>query len=278
MKMTAAAHRQRSGSVKGIRAQGGMRVFFMIVLDFSKGIWYNWYKYTHVINHSILQRLLISHLALFIIMRKEKPVLMKKRFVTLIVAAALVIIAISAFKTSELINIKLTESAYSNLSSSVGQIETSISANWIQDAENLNETASILSNSNRPDEILKNIEPNDAVYRYLYVVQRPEEATASDGSTIQRDDSPEFFPVYSFDSIDRSEAFLGSMGEWTYLYRCPVIRDGETGGEIYAQYLFKKLDKIIPEKSIRATETIIFSTSKPRRSCIKEIRRSLPTA
>ncbi len=173
---------------------------------------------------------------------------MKKRFVTLIVAIAFIMLAVSAYKTSELINRKLTESAYSNLNLSVDQIETSISANWLQDAENLKEISSILSNSDNPDEILKNIERNEAVYRYLYIVKRPNEATASDGSTIQRNDSHEYFPVYSFESIDRSEAFLGSMGEWTYLYRCPVIRDDETGGEIYAQYLFKKLDKVIPEK------------------------------
>ncbi len=173
---------------------------------------------------------------------------MKKRFVTLIVAIAFIMLAVSAYKTSELIDRKLTESAYSNLNLSVDQIETSISANWLQDAENLKEISSILSNSDNPDEILKNIERNEAVYRYLYIVKRPSEATASDGATIQRDDSHEYFPVNSFESIERSEAFLGSMGEWTYLYRCPVIRDDETGGEIYAQYLFKKLDKVIPEK------------------------------
>ncbi len=173
---------------------------------------------------------------------------MKKRFVTVIVAITFIMLAVSAVKTFDMINRKLTQSAYSNLSSSVDQIETSISANWIQDAENLKETSSLLSNSDHPDEILRNIEPNDAVYRYLYIVQRPDEATASDGSMIQRDDSHEYFPVYSFESIDRSEAFLGSMGEWTYLYRCPVIRENETDGEIYAQYLFKKLDKVIPEK------------------------------
>ncbi len=157
-------------------------------------------------------------------------------------------LAVSAYKTSELIDMKLTDSAYSNLSLSVEQIETSISANWLQDAENLKEISSILSNSDNPDDILKNIERNEAVYRYLYIVKRPDEATASDGTQIKRDDSHEYFPVYSCESIDRSEAFLGSMGEWTYLYRCPVIRDDETGGEIYAQYLFKKLDKVIPEK------------------------------
>ncbi len=173
---------------------------------------------------------------------------MKKRFVTLIVAITFIMLAVSAVKTFDLINRKLTQSAYSNLSSSVEQIETSISANWLQDAENLNEISSILSKTDNPDEILKNIERNDAVYRYLYIVQRPNEATASDGSSIQRNDSHEYFPVYSFDSIDRSEAFFGNMGEWTYLYRCPVIRNDETGGEIYAQYLFKKLDKVIPEK------------------------------
>ncbi len=173
---------------------------------------------------------------------------MKKRFVTVIVAITFIMLAVSAVKTFDLINRKLTQSAYSNLSSSVEQIETSITATWLQDAENLNEISSILSKSDNPDEILKKIERNEAVYRYLYIVQRPDEAIASDGSTIKRDDYHEYFPVNSFDSIDRSEAFLGSMGEWTYLYRCPVIREDETGSEIYAQYLFKKLDKVIPEK------------------------------
>jgi len=181
-------------------------------------------------------------------MRKEEPVPMKKRFVTLIVVAAFIMLAVSAYKTSELINRKLTESAYSNLSLSVEQIETSISANWLQDAENLKEISSILSNSDNPDSVLKNIERNEAVYRYLYIVQRPDEAIASDGTPIQKDDSHKYTPVFSFNSIERSEAFFGNMGEWTYLYRCPVIRNDETGGEIYAQYLFKKLDKVIPEK------------------------------
>ncbi len=173
---------------------------------------------------------------------------MKKRITALIAAVVFILLAVSGYKSFELIDRKLTASAYSNLSSSVEQIETSITANWLQDAENLNEISSILSKAKNPANVLKNIEPNDAVYRYLYVVKEPDEATASDGTQIKKDDSLVYTPVYSFDSIDRSNAFLGSMGEWTYLYRCPVERENETNCEIYAQYLFKKLDKIIPEK------------------------------
>ncbi len=172
---------------------------------------------------------------------------MKKRFVTLIVAVAFIMLGISAYKTSELINRKLTQSAYSNLSSSVEQTETAISANWLHDAENLREISSMLTNAVSPDNVLKNIKHSDAVYRYLYVVHRPDEATASDGSQIKKDDTRIFTPVHSMDPIYRSDAFLGSMGEWTYLYRCPVKRNNEEDGEIYAQYLFKKLDKVIPE-------------------------------
>lgn len=197
---------------------------------------------------------------------------MKKRIVALIAAVVFILLAVSGYKTFELIDRKLTESAYSNLSSSVAQIETSITANWIQDAENLNEISSILSKAKNPANVLENIEPNDAVYRYLYIVKRPDEATASDGTQIKKDDSLVYTPVYSFESIERSNAFLGNMGEWTYLYRCPVERENEPDGEIYAQYLFKKLDRIIPEKIYQGngnyyilnvkTHTIVYQRNK----------------
>ncbi len=173
---------------------------------------------------------------------------MKKRFVTLTIAIVFVLLVVSAIKTTDMINRKLTESAYSNLSASVEQIETSISANWIQDAENLKEIASMLTNAVSPANVLKDVEHSEAVYRYLYIVKRPEEATASDGTQIKKDESLGYTPVYSLDSIDRSDAFLGNMGEWTYLYRCPVVRNNEEDGEIYAQYLFSKLDSVIPEE------------------------------
>ena len=151
-------------------------------------------------------------------MRKEEPVKeMKKRIAVLTAAVVFIILAVSAYKTFDMVDRKLTESAYANLSSSVEQIETSITANWVQDAENLNEIASLLSRAKDPAAVLKNIEPNDAVYRYLYIVKRPDEATASDGTQIKKDDTLIYTPVYSFNSIDRSNAFLGNMGEWTYL-------------------------------------------------------------
>ena len=173
---------------------------------------------------------------------------MKKRIAALITTVIFILLAVSGYKTFKLIDGKLTESAYSNLSSSVAQIETSITANWLQDAENLNEISSVLSKAKDPTNVLKKIERNDAVYRYLYVVKNPDEATASDGTQIKKDDALVYTPVYSFESIERSNAFLGNMGEWTYLYRCPVERENEPDGEVYAQYLFKKLDRIIPEK------------------------------
>lgn len=138
---------------------------------------------------------------------------MKKRITALIASVVFILLVVSGYKTFELIDRKLTESAYSNLSSSVAQVETSITANWLQDAENLYEIASLFSKAKDPTSIIKNIKPNDAVYRYLYVVDNPDEALATDGIKITNDDySLIYTPINSFETIERSNAFLGNMG------------------------------------------------------------------
>lgn len=157
----------------------------------------------------------------------------------------LTVVAQMYFKS---INKKIAFSAKANMKQMVEQIETTISSTLTLDANNLKEIASVLANTDNKDIVMRDIEKNNVVFRYLFTEDTQLEAVASDGTNLQRNDEHKFTCHYGAENVEASEAFLSRSGSWSYLYRCPVMLNGEMYGWVYAQYLFDRLHNMFPER------------------------------
>lgn len=164
-----------------------------------------------------------------------------------IVAIVLAVVFFLSLLSVKIIENEIVESAYGNLEQAMGQIAQTTYSTWCADAANIKEMASVMANADNQEMLLKDIEKNDIVYRYLYVDATETEGVASDGTSLQRNDTHIFTEHSAVNGVETSEAFLSKSGNWGYLYRCPVKKDDNLYGWIYAQYFFDRVSVLFPQ-------------------------------
>jgi len=183
-----------------------------------------------------------------ITIQKQQRTKKRRRLELIMLFSLFAILSIGVCYHINIIQKEMTKSAYEGLSQATNQIAQTINSTWNSDAANLKEISEVLANTENKDTVMKDIEKNDIVFRYLFVESTDKEGIASDGTNLKRNDNHIFTNHPFVSEVENSEAFQSKSGQWCYLYRCPVVLNNEMYGWIYAQYLFDRINLLFPEK------------------------------
>ena len=71
------------------------------------------------------------------------------------------------------------------------------------------------------------------------------------------------------DGLPISQSYLNYMGTWAYTMTCPVIKDGQELGTLYAEYIYDYFDKSLPDGFYNKQAMLYVMDSKSERFVLK---------
>lgn len=192
----------------------------------------------------------------------------KKRFIHIIICVVIAIIAIGcgcvlfvyANKQTTRIRKMLNESAYTNVQNTLTNLENVISNEFEEDHRQLQMLASGCAAVDDIEAYLQNLEYSFDIKGLYYSKQNEQEAVGKDGKVL--DISKLEFKEHT-NGVVRSEAYMNNLGDFSYIVKEPIIKDGNETGFLYAEYSMERFSKLMPrdEKIEENNYSIMLSNS-----------------
>ena len=66
-----------------------------------------------------------------------------------------------------------------------------------------------------------------------------------------------------------SQSYINHMGTWSYTVKCPIMRNGQEIGTLYAEYIYDAIDKSLPEGFYNQQATLYIMDTESERFVLK---------
>ena len=150
------------------------------------------------------------------------------------------------FSVSQKIAKGLSEAAIQNLNESLDLIKCTIESNLNQEAEVQKLMAREIALLEDPETYIVSYQPNQTIVKISYIRKGEIEGTSSTGGVFSEDGLD--FSGGMIDGLAVSHSYMNHMGTWAYSLKCPVVRDGQEIGTLYAEYTYDFFDRSLPSK------------------------------
>ncbi len=150
------------------------------------------------------------------------------------------------FSVSQKIAKEMSEAAIQNLNESLDLIKCTIESILNQEAEFQKLMAREIALLEDPETYIISYQPNQTIVKISYIRKGEIEGTSSTGGVFSEDGLD--FSGGMIDGLAVSRSYMNHMGTWAYSLKCPVVRDGQEIGTLYAEYTYDYLDRSLPSK------------------------------
>ena len=150
------------------------------------------------------------------------------------------------FSVSQQISREMSASAIQNLSESLDLIESTIEAILRSEAEFQRLIAQELARAEDPEEYIRVYEKNRAVAKMSLILSGKTEGISNTGERFT-EEGLDFSAGGTVLDMQVSQSYMNYMGTWSYTIKCPVERDGQVIGTLYAEYVYDAIDQSLPD-------------------------------
>ena len=202
---------------------------------------------------------------------KETPSTHKKhRGVSLLLPIILIFCIFGAivFTVSQKTSREMSESAIQNLSESLDLIQCTIEAILRSEAEFQELIAQEIARAEDPEEYICAYEKNQTMAKMSFIRSGKTEGFSNTGERFTEEEL-DFSAGGTVIGMQISKSYLNYMGTWAYTIKCPVERDGQVIGTLYAEYVYDAIDQSLPEGFYNKQATLYIMDAESQRFVLK---------
>lgn len=163
--------------------------------------------------------------------------------ITIIAIAIGCMIAVYSSRQTTRIRQMLNESAYMNVQNTLTNLENMISNEFEEDHRQLETIASGCSSVDNVENYIQNLKYSSDINGIYFGRKNDQKATGKDG--MELDISKLEFQEHT-NGVVRSESYMDNFGDFAYVVKEPVIKNGDTVGYLYAEYVLERFAKLMP--------------------------------
>ena len=179
---------------------------------------------------------------------KENPTRQTKRngsFLLFSIVLVFCILGTVVYGVSRKISREMSASAIQNLSESLDLIQCTIEAILRNEAEFQSLIAQEIARAEDPEAYIRTYEKNQTMAKLSLIPAGKTEGVSNTGERFT-EEGLDFSAGGTVNGLPVSQSYLNYMGTWSYTIKCPVERDGQKIGTLYAEYIYDAIDKSLP--------------------------------
>ncbi len=203
-------------------------------------------------------------------MKKSQNKWEKRKGLSLLLSIVLIfcILGTVVSTVSRKISQKMSEAAIQNLSESLDLIECTIEAILRSEAEFQLLIAQEIARLEDPEAYVRTYERNQTVSRMSLILAGETEGVSSTGERFTGADL-DFSAGGAVMGLPVSQSYLNDMGTWAYTIQCPVERDGQVIGTLYAEYIYDVIDASLPDGFYNKQASLYIMDAESERFVLK---------
>ncbi len=202
---------------------------------------------------------------------KETPNRQKKRREFFLLFSIILIFSFFGtiiFSVSQKITREMSSSAIQNLSESLDLIESTIEAILRSEAEFQTLIAQEIARAEDPEDYIRTYERNQTMAKISLILSGKTEGVSNTGERFT-EEGLDFSAGGTVVGLPVSQSYLNYMGTWSYTIKCPIERDDEVIGTLYAEYVYDAIDQSLPEGFYNKQASLYIMDAESQRFVLK---------
>ncbi len=172
------------------------------------------------------------------------------------------------FSVSRKISREMSEAAIQNLSESLDLIQSTIEAILRSEAEFQFLIAQEIARTETPEEYISAFESNQTMSKISLILSGRTEGISNTGEPFT-EEGLDFSAGGTVTGMPVSQSYLNHMGTWSYTIKCPVERDGQAVGTLYAEYVYDAIDRSLPDGFYSQQASLYIMDAESQRFVLK---------
>lgn len=203
-------------------------------------------------------------------MKKISDKQQKRKGLPLLLSIILIfcILGMIVFSVSQKISREMSEAAIQNLSESLELIQCTIEAILRSDAEFQMLIAQEIARLEDPEAYVSTYEKNRTMAKLSFIPAGKTEGVSSFGGRFTEEEL-DFSAGSTVEGLAVSRSYVNYMGTWAYTIKCPVERDGQEIGTLYAEYVYDAIDKSLPHGFYNGQASLYIMDAQSQRFVLK---------
>ena len=152
--------------------------------------------------------------------------------------------------------------------SSLDLIQSTIEAILRSQAEFQALIAQEIARAEDPEEYIHTYEKNQTMAKLSLILTGETEGVSNLGGQFS-EEGLDFSAGGKVMGMPVSQSYVNYMGTWSYTIKCPVERDGEVIGTLYAEYIYDAIDHSLPDGFYNKQASLYIMDSESQRFVLK---------
>ena len=169
---------------------------------------------------------------------------------------------------SQKISREMSASAIQNVSESLDLIQSTIEAIIRSQSDFQSLIAQEVARADDPEAYIRAYEKNQSMVKLSFIPAGKTEGVSSTGEQFT-EESLDFSAGGTISEMPVSQSYVNYMGTWAYTLKCPVKRDGQTVGTLYAEYIYDAIDKSLPAGFYNKQASLYIMDAQSQRFVLK---------
>jgi len=162
----------------------------------------------------------------------------------------------------------MSASAIQNLSESLDLIQSTIEAIFRSQADFQALIAQEVARSDDPAAYIRAYGKNHTMVKLSLIPAGKTEGVSSTGERFT-EESLDFSAGGTISGMPVSQSYVNDMGTWAYTLKCPVERNGQAVGALYAEYIYDAIDRSLPEGFYNKRASLYIMDGQSQRFVLK---------
>ena len=194
----------------------------------------------------------------------------KKKGVSLLFSIILIFCVFGAlvFSIAQKISREMSASAIQNLSETLDLIQCTIEAILRNEAEFQGLIAQEIARMDDPEAYICAYEKNQTMSKMSLILAGRTEGVSNTGEPFT-EEGLDFSAGGTVLGMQVSQSYVNHMGTWSYTIKCPVERDGQPIGTLYAEYMYDTIDQSLPDGFYNKQASLYIMDAESQRFVLK---------
>ena len=172
------------------------------------------------------------------------------------------------YTISRKISQEMSDAAIQSLSESLDLIECTIEAILRSEVEFQTLIAQKIAQTEDPEAYIQAYEKNQTMSRISLILSGKTSGVSNTGEQFTAEDL-DFSAGGTIMGLPVSQSYINHMGTWSYTVKCPIMRNGQEIGTLYAEYIYDAIDKSLPEGFYDQQATLYIMDTESERFVLK---------
>ena len=172
------------------------------------------------------------------------------------------------YTISRKISQEMSDAAIQSLSESLDLIECTIEAILRSEVEFQTLIAQKIAQTEDPEAYIQAYEKNQTMSKISLILSGKTSGVSNTGEQFTAEDL-DFSAGGTIMGLPVSQSYINHMGTWSYTVKCPIMRNGQEIGTLYAEYIYDAIDKSLPEGFYNQQATLYIMDTESERFVLK---------